>query len=69
MPTTRLLVSAPVGQETMHSPQETHVESAHGQVRVEGDAGVVALAAAADHVLSRISSQPRMQRSHRMQAS
>jgi len=33
VPTTPLLVSAPVGQETMHSPQEMHVESPIGELR------------------------------------
>ena len=45
---TRLLVSAPVGQETMHSPHETHDDSPIGQVDVEGDAGLVSLAAAGE---------------------
>ena len=29
----------------MHSPQETQDESAHGQVVIEGDSGLIALAA------------------------
>src|SRR5947209_9749361 len=33
VPTTFLLVSAPVGQETMHSPQEMQVESPIGELR------------------------------------
>ena len=52
---TPLLVSAPVGQETMHSPQETQEESPIGSLSVEGDAGVVAFAhAAEDEILANL---------------
>jgi hypothetical protein len=40
-----------------------------GIVEVEGDPGLDSLCRGAQNVVMRISSQPRMQRSHRMQAS
>ena len=52
VPTTRLLVSAPVGHDTMHSPHDTHVELPIGSSRSKAMPRRVALAAPADdHVL------------------
>ena len=68
-PTTRLLVSAPVGHETMHSPQETHDDSPMGKLLSKAMPAWYPLPRRASTQLCRMSSQPRMQRSHRMQAS
>src|SRR2546421_611681 len=67
-PTTFLFVSAPVGQDTMHSPQETQDELPIGRsVSNEIDAAYP-LPCRAMTKLWRISEHPRMQRSHKMQA-
>src|SRR4051812_46094184 len=67
--TTNLLVSAPVGQETMHSPQETHEESPIGLLLSKAMRASAPLPIRPSTRLPRTSSQPRMQRSHKMQAS
>ena len=69
VPATRLLVSAPVGQLTMHSPQETQVDSPIGLFRSKATPALAPFSMRPSTRFCRISLQPRMQRSHRMQAS
>src|ERR1700719_5159981 len=69
VPATPLLVSAPVGHETIHSPQEMHVELPMGAFKSNAIPVEYPLPMRPSTKLFLISSQPRMQRSHRMQAS
>src|ERR1700736_1446759 len=69
VPTTPLFVSAPVGQETMHSPQEMQVESPMGEFRSNAIPAEYPLPMRPRTKLFLISSQPRMHRSHKIQAS
>jgi len=64
--TTRLLVRAPVGHETMHSPHETQDDSAIGRFVSKAIPAWYPLPRRASTQLWRMSSQPRMQRSQRM---
>src|SRR5258707_11521232 len=69
VPTTRLLVSAPVGHETMHSPQETQDEFPIGRLVSNAIPAWYPLPRRASTQFDRISSHPRIQRSQRIQAS
>ena len=61
-------VNAPVGHETMHSPQATHDEAPIGASRSKAIRALYPLPIRPMTWLSRMSLQPRMQRSQRMQA-
>src|SRR6516165_8764894 len=64
-----LLVSAPVGQLTMHSPQLTQLDRPIGRLLSKAIPAWYPLPRRASTKLFRISLQPRIQRSHRMHAS
>src|SRR5207249_6466547 len=65
---TLLLVSAPVGHETMHSPQPTHVECPMGTSASNAMAAPDPLPIRPMTKFCLTSLQARMHRSHRMQA-
>src|SRR4029077_7200755 len=69
VPTTVLFVSAPVGQETMHSPHEMHGESPLGAFKSKAIPVEYPFPIRPSTKLFLISSQPRMHRSHNMHAS
>src|SRR6202035_3697318 len=69
VPATPLLVSAPVGHETIHSPQEMHVELPMGAFKSKAMPVEYPLPMRPRTKLFLISSQPRIQRSQRMHAS
>ena len=69
VPATPLFVSAPVGQETMHSPHEMHVELPMGAFKSNAMPVEYPLPMRPSTKLFLISSQPRIHRSQRMHAS
>ncbi len=64
-----LFQRAPVGHDTMHSPQDTQEESPIGALLSKAMPAVTPLPMRPRTKFSRMSLQPRMQRSHSMQAS
>ncbi len=69
VPATPLFVSAPVGQDTMHSPHEMHVESPIGVFKSNAIPAEYPLPIRPSTKLFLISSHPRMHRSHKIHAS